>query len=424
MTISVTLPALGESVTEGTVTRWLKQPGEHVQEDEPLLEVSTDKVDTEIPAPATGVLLTIVVGEDETVEVGAELAVIGPPDAELSAATADTAARAAPQPAPTPAPQLAPPAPAPGPGPGPSPAPVTQPPAAPPEQRPPAPAPASAPTPRPQPSPAPTPVPAPPPAATAAPAPRPLPAAATAATPPTSALRGHTAAVPRLRKAVGDSLKQALLEQAQLTSTVEADVTGLLRLWRQTADRFLAREGFALTPMPFFVLAAAQALKAHPVINARIDTGGATITYYDTENVGITVDTGQGPVTPVVRGAGDLTVSGIARAVHDLTDHALAGRLTPADVAGATFTVSDTGARGALFDTLIVPPHQAAILGVGAAVRRPAVVQDGDEELIGVRELVHLSLSYDHRLVDGADAARYLTSVKKIVEAAAFEDTR
>jgi len=418
MTISVTLPALGESVTEGTVTRWLKQPGEHVQEDEPLLEVSTDKVDTEIPAPATGVLLTIAVGEDETVEVGAELAVIGPPDAEPSTATADTAARATPEPAPTPVPQLAPPAPvpAPRPRPGPSQAPVAQPSAAPPEQRPPAPAPASAPTPRPQSSPAPSPVPAP--APTAAPAPRP------AAAPPTSALRGHTAAVPRLRKAVGDSLKQALLEQAQLTSTVEADATGLLRLWRRTADGFTAREGFALTPLPFFVLAAAQALKAHPVINARIDTGGATITYYDTENVGITVDTDQGPVTPVVRGAGDLTVSGIARAVHDLTDHALAGRLTPADVAGATFTVADTGARGALFDTLIVPPHQAAVLGVGAAVSRPAVVQDGDEQFIGVRELVHLSLSYDHRLVDGADAARYLTTMKKIVEAAAFEDLR
>ncbi|MFI8536184.1 2-oxo acid dehydrogenase subunit E2 [Streptomyces aquilus] len=412
MTISVTLPALGESVTEGTVTRWLKQPGEHVQEDEPLLEVSTDKVDTEIPAPATGVLLTIVVGEDETVEVGAELAVIGPPDAEPSAATVATATPVTtPQPAPSPRPVSQPPAPQPEqlpppPAPAPTPAPQTAPTAAP------------APAPVPHPAPAPTPAPAP----AVAPAPHPIPAAAT--TPPPAALRGHTAAVPRLRKAVGDSLKQALLEQAQLTSTVEADATGLLRLWRRTADGFMAREGFALTPLPFFVLAAAQALKAHPVINARIDTGGATITYYDTENVGITVDTDQGPVTPVVRGAGDLTVSGIARAVHDLTGHALAGRLTPADVAGATFTVSDTGARGALFDTLIVPPHQAAVLGVGAAVRRPAVVQDGDEEFIGVRELVHLSLSYDHRLVDGADAARYLTTVKKIVEAAAFEDIR
>ncbi|MFC8244738.1 2-oxo acid dehydrogenase subunit E2 [Streptomyces chartreusis] len=389
MTISVTLPALGESVTEGTVTRWLKRPGEHVQEDEPLLEVSTDKVDTEIPAPATGVLLTIVVGEDETVEVGAELAVIGPPDAEPSAATAVTAAPAAPVLAPQPGPASTPAA-------APMPHPV----------------PAAAPAPQP----APAPVPAPTPAAAS----HPIPAAA----PPTAALRGHTAAVPRLRKAVGDSLKQALLEQAQLTSTVEADATGLLRLWRRTADGYVAREGFALTPLPFFVLAAAQALKAHPVINAGIDAGGATITYYETENVGITVDTDQGPLTPVVRGAGDLTVSGIARAVHDLTDHALSGRLTPADVAGATFTVCDTGARGALFDTLIVPPHQAAVLGVGAAVRRPTVVQHGDEEFIGVRELVHLSLSYDHRLVDGADAARYLTTVKTIVEAAAFEDVR
>lgn len=388
MTMSVALPA----------------PGEHVQEDEPLQEVSTDKVDTEIPPPAAGVLLTIVVGEDETVEVGAEVAVIGLPDAEPSAATAVTAAPAAPVTAPQPVPSSAP---------------VAQPPAAAPM---PHPAPAAAPAPAPvtQPAPAPMPAPAPAPAPAAAPAPRPIPAAATAAVPPTAALRGHTAAVPRLRKAVGDSLKQALLEQAQLTSTVEADATGLLRLWRRTADGYMAREGFALTPLPLFVLAAAQALKAHPVINARIDAGGATITYYDIEHVGITVDTDQGPATPVVRGAGDLTASGIARAVHDLTDHALAGRLTPEDVAGATFTVSDTGTRGALF----VPPHQAAILGVGAAVRRPAVVQDGDEEFIGVRELVRLSFSYDHRLVDGADAARYLTTVKKIVEAAAFENIR
>ncbi|MFF0095373.1 2-oxo acid dehydrogenase subunit E2 [Streptomyces canus] len=384
MTMSVALPALGE----------------HVQEEEPLLEVSTDKVDTEIPAPAKGVLLTIVVGEDETVEVGAEVAVIGLPDAEPSAATAVTAAPAAPVTAPQPVPSSAP---------------VAQPPAA-------APVPQLAPAPAPVPQLAPAPMPAPAPAV--APTPRPIPAAATAAVPPTAALRGHTAAVPRLRKAVGDSLKQALLEQAQLTSTVEADATGLLRLWRRTADGYMARESFALTPLPFFVLAAAQALKAHPVINARIDAGGATITYYDIEHVGITVDTDQGPATPVVRGAGDLTASGIARAVHDLTDHALAGRLTPEDVAGATFTVSDTGTRGALFDTLIVPPHQAAILGVGAAVRRPAVVQDGDEEFIGVRELVRLSFSYDHRLVDGADAARYLTTVKKIVEAAAFENIR
>ncbi|MFJ9721411.1 2-oxo acid dehydrogenase subunit E2 [Streptomyces sp. NPDC101209] len=404
MTVSVTLPALGESVTEGTVTRWLKQPGEHVQEDEPLLEVSTDKVDTEIPAPTTGVLLTIVAGEDETVEVGAELAVIGPPDAEPSAATADTSAAAPPVTAPRPVP---------------SPRSLAQPPAAAPTPHPSA-APASAPVP------GPTPAPMPAPAPVADPAPHPIPAAATATAtaPPPTALRGHTAAVPRLRKAVGDSLKQALLEQAQLTSTVEADATGLLRSWRRTAAGFMTREGFALTRLPFFVLAAAQALKAHPVINARIDTGGATITYYDTENVGITVDTDQGPVTPVVRGAGDLTVSGIARAVHDLTGHALVGRLTPADVAGATFTVADTGTRGTLFDTLIVPPHQAAVLGVGAAVRRPAVVQVGDEEFIGVRELVHLSLSYDHRLVDGADAARYLATVKETVEAAAFKDIR
>lgn len=392
MTVTVTLPALGESVTEGTVTRWLKQIGEHVEADEPLLEVSTDKVDTEIPSPAAGVLLSIAVAEDETAEVGAELAVIG---------TADAVPAHPPAP-PAGAPQAAP---APSAAPAPAPAPVTPPPAVPVA---PSPAPASEPASAP-------PVPAP--VARVSPAPA-VPAAPAAQE---SVLRGRTVPMTRIRRAIGDNLKKALLEQAQLTSTVEADVTRLMRLRNRAKDGFLAREGLKLSPMPFFVKAAAQALKAHPVVNARIDEGEGTITYFDTENVGIAVDTENGLMTPVIKAAGDLTVAGIARAVHDLADRARSGHLTPDDVSGATFTISNTGSRGALFDTVIVPPRQAAILGVGATVRRPGVVRSAGEEVIGIRDLVHLSLSYDHRLVDGADAARYLTTVKEILESAAFE---
>lgn len=387
MTVSVTLPALGESVTEGTVTRWLKQVGDRVEADEPLLEVSTDKVDTEIPSPAGGVLLEIVVAEDETVEVGVVLGVIGAPD------TASAAQPAAPAPAPAPAPAEAPQA-APG-----------QPPAA---SVPRAPAPAPAPA-----------VPVAPPAASAPPV---SPAPSPTSPADVSTLRGRTVPMTRIRRAIGNNLKRALLEQAQLTSTVEADVTRLMRLRNRAKDGFLAREGLKLSPMPFFVKAAAQALKAHPVVNARINEDEGTVTYFDTENIGIAVDTENGLMTPVVKAAGDLTVPGLARAVHDLADRARSGHLTPDDVSGATFTLSNTGSRGALFDTVIVPPNQAAILGVGATVRRPGVVRSGDEEVIGIRDLVHLSLSYDHRLVDGADAARYLTSVKALLESAAFED--
>ncbi|MFE9180594.1 2-oxo acid dehydrogenase subunit E2 [Streptomyces sp. NPDC007126] len=398
MTVSVTLPALGESVTEGTVTRWLKQVGDRVEADEPLLEVSTDKVDTEIPSPAAGVLLEILAAEDETVEVGAGLGIIGAPDTAPAAPPAPAPSA----PAPTPAPE---PAPAPTPAPAPAPAPA----------QPFVPAAASVvPT-----SPAPSPAPAP--ATPQAPAPAPAPVRAAPAE-DASSLRGRTVAMTRIRRAIGNNLKKALLEQAQLTSTVEADVTRLMRLRNRAKDGFLAREGIKLSPMPFFVKAAAQALKAHPVVNARINEDEGTITYFDTENIGIAVDTEAGLMTPVVKAAGDLTVAGLARAVHDLADRARGGHLTPDDVSGATFTISNTGSRGALFDTVIVPPNQAAILGVGATVRRPGVVRVGDEEVIGVRDLVHLSLSYDHRLVDGADAARYLTSVKALLESAAFED--
>ncbi|MFI5652760.1 2-oxoglutarate dehydrogenase, E2 component, dihydrolipoamide succinyltransferase [Streptomyces anulatus] len=449
----VTLPALGESVTEGTVTRWLKEVGEEVAEDEPLLEVSTDKVDTEIPAPVAGVLLEIVVGEDETAEVGAKLAVIGAPGAAPAAAPAQPAAPA--QEAPK---QEAPAAPAPA-APA-APAPVQAPAA------PAAPAPAPA-----QPAPV-APAPAAPAApsgddgayvtplvrklasennvdlsavkgtgvggrirkqdvvaaaeaakaAAAAPAPAAAPAAAKAPKLEASPLRGQTVKMTRMRKVIGENMMKALHSQAQLTSVLEVDITKLMKLRNQAKAAFAAREGVKLSPMPFFVKAAAQALKAHPVVNARINEDEGTITYFDSENIGIAVDAEKGLMTPVIKGAGDLNIAGISKKTAELAGKARGGGLTPDDMSGATFTISNTGSRGALFDTVIVPPNQAAILGIGATVRRPVVIDHPDlGETIAVRDMTYLSLSYDHRLVDGADAARYLTSVKAILEAGEFE---
>ncbi|MFE4373773.1 2-oxoglutarate dehydrogenase, E2 component, dihydrolipoamide succinyltransferase [Streptomyces sp. NPDC056835] len=456
----VTLPALGESVTEGTVTRWLKEVGEEVAEDEPLLEVSTDKVDTEIPAPVAGVLLEIVVGEDETAEVGAKLAVIGAPGAAPAAAPAPAAPAPVPaQEAPAP---VAAPAPAPAAAPAPAPVPVQAAPVAP---APAAPAPV-----------APAPV-TPAPAATAgddgayvtplvrklaaengvdlasvrgtgvggrirkqdvvaaaeaakaaaARAAAQAPAAAPAAAPkaPTleaSPLRGQTVKMTRMRKVIGDNMMKALHTQAQLTSVVEVDITKLMRLRAQAKESFAAREGVKLSPMPFFVKAAAQALKAHPVINARINEDEGTITYFDSENIGIAVDSEKGLMTPVIKGAGDLNIAGISKKTAELAAAVRASKITPDDLAGATFTISNTGSRGALFDTIIVPPNQVAILGIGATVRRPVVINHPDlGETIAVRDMTYVALSYDHRLVDGADAARYLTAVKAILEAGEFE---
>ncbi|MEU2916173.1 2-oxoglutarate dehydrogenase, E2 component, dihydrolipoamide succinyltransferase [Streptomyces massasporeus] len=457
----VVLPALGESVTEGTVTRWLKSVGDSVEADEPLLEVSTDKVDTEIPAPTSGTLLEIVVGEDETAEVGAKLAVIGEAGAAPAAAPAQEAPAAPAQPEPTPAPAPAQPAPAP--------------------QAPSAPAPQQQTTPAPEPAPsapAPAPAPAQAPAAPAAAKPAddgayvtplvrklaaeqgvdlatvkgtgvggrirkqdvvaaaeaaksaaatPAPAAAApsaakkAPVLEASPLRGQTVKMPRIRKVIGDNMVKALHEQAQLSSVVEVDVTRLMKLRARAKDAFAAREGVKLSPMPFFVKAAAQALKAHAPINAKINEAEGTITYFDTENVGIAVDSEKGLMTPVIKNAGDLNLAGIAKATADLAGKVRANKITPDELSGATFTISNTGSRGALFDTIIVPPGQVAILGIGATVKRPAVIETEEGTVIGVRDMTYLTLSYDHRLVDGADAARYLTAVKAILEAGEFE---
>ncbi|MEV6795733.1 2-oxoglutarate dehydrogenase, E2 component, dihydrolipoamide succinyltransferase [Streptomyces sp. NPDC051320] len=461
----VVLPALGESVTEGTVTRWLKEVGDEVAEDEPLLEVSTDKVDTEIPSPAAGTLLEILVGEDETAEVGAKLAVIGAKGAAPAAAPAP----AAPAPAQEAPKQEAPKQEAPK-----QEAPKQEAPAPAAPQQAPAPAPAQAAVPAPAPAQAAVTTPAAPaPAAApaagddgayvtplvrklaaensvdlgsvkgtgvggrirkqdviaAAEAAKAAPAPAAAAPAPSakapkleaSPLRGQTVKMTRMRKVIGDNMMKALHSQAQLTTVVEVDITKLMKLRNQAKEGFAAREGVKLSPMPFFVKAAAQALKAHPVVNARINDDEGTITYFDTENIGIAVDSEKGLMTPVIKDAGDLNLAGISKKTAELAGKVRSSKISPDELSGASFTISNTGSRGALFDTVIVPPNQAAILGIGATVKRPAVIETAEGTVIGVRDMTYLALSYDHRLVDGADAARYLSTVKAILEAGEFE---
>ncbi|WP_030731047.1 2-oxoglutarate dehydrogenase, E2 component, dihydrolipoamide succinyltransferase [Streptomyces sp. NRRL S-237] len=461
----VVLPALGESVTEGTVTRWLKQVGESVEADEPLLEVSTDKVDTEIPAPVSGTLLEIRINEDETAEVGTVLAVIG----AAGAAPAAPAPAAAPAPEAAPAPAAAPAAPAPvAPVAAPAPAAPAAPVAAP------APVQAAAPVAAPAPVAPVTPAPAAPAAApasagdeaayvtplvrklasesgvnlstvsgtgvggrirkqdvlaaaeaakaaAAAPAPAAAAPAAKAPAAAVSELRGQTVKMTRMRKVIGDNMMKALHSQAQLSSVVEVDITKIMKLREKAKGAFLAREGVKLSPMPFFVKAAAQALKAHAVVNARINEDEGTITYFDSENIGIAVDSEKGLMTPVIKGAGDLNLAGISKATADLAAKVRGNKITPDELSGATFTISNTGSRGALFDTVIVPPNQVAILGIGATVKRPVVIETAEGTNIGIRDMTYLTLSYDHRLVDGADAARYLSAVKAILEAGEFE---
>ncbi len=447
----VVMPALGESVTEGTVTRWLKSVGDTVEVDEPLLEVSTDKVDTEIPSPVAGTLQQILVQEDETVEVGTALAVVGSGSAP-AAATAAPAAAPAPAPAPAPA-AAAPAAPAPA-----APAPA-------------APAPAAAPAAPAQPkADAPsvaaqasgssylTPLvrklaaekgvdvatlvgtgvggrirkedvieaaekaaaaaaaastPAAAPAASAAPA-------KAAAPLEVSPLRGTTEKASRLRKIIAERMVEALHTQAQLTTVVEVDVTKVARLRAKAKSGFQAREGANLTFLPFFALAAVEALKAFPKINGVLE--GDTITYHGQENVGIAVDTPRGLLVPVIRGAGDLNLGGIARKIADLATRTRDNKVTPDELGGATFTITNTGSGGALIDTPIVPGGTSAILGTGTIVKRPAVIQDEDgQDVIAIRSICYLSLSYDHRLVDGADASRYLMAIKRRIEEGAFE---
>ncbi len=544
MSVSVSMPQLGESVTEGTVTRWLKREGEHVQADEPLLEVSTDKVDTEIPSPVSGILRGITVAEDETVAVGAELAVI-----DEDGAAGQQAAEAAPVSAPQPEPAAAYTAPAASPEPTPPPPPTA--PAPTPYAEPAAPAaapyaepaytgPAYAEPPAAYAEPAPgyqpryetgngqaTPAAAPaaepgeategpyvtplvrklaaehgidlasvpgtgvggrirkqdildavaaqrgPAAAAAAAAPAasvpPLAAQATAppapatappapaAAPPTppapqppaapspdfappasaaqpelkasqraavvpSRLRGTTERMSRARQVIAQRMVESLQTSAQLTTVVEADVTDIARLRDRARASFEAREGVKLSFLPFFALATVEALKVHPKLNAVIDTASGQVTYHDAEHLGIAVDTERGLMVPVIRNAGDLNIGGLARKIADLADRTRAGQVSPDELAGGTFTLTNTGSRGALFDTPIINQPQVGILGTGTVVKRAVVVEDATlGEVITVRSMVYLALTYDHRLVDGADAARFLATVKARLEEGEFE---
>jgi pyruvate dehydrogenase E2 component (dihydrolipoamide acetyltransferase) len=465
----VTMPALGESVTEGTVTRWLKQVGDSVDADEPLLEVSTDKVDTEIPSPAAGTLVEIKVPEDETVAVGAELAVIGSAGAGSSApapaqSTPDQAA--APQ-QPAPAPRSAPPADEASPSAAP---PTPQQPAAPPTPQQPAAA---------------TPPSATPPvapatngsagrdedaayvtplvrklaaeqgvnltslkgtgvggrirkqdvitaaeqqkaaaqqAATPAAA---VPSAAPSAPKPTTApspLRGRTEKMTRMRQLIARRMVESLQVSAQLTTVVEVDVTKIARLRDQTKADFAARNGVKLSFLPFFALATVEALRVHPNVNASIDMEANTITYHDAEHLGMAVDTERGLMVPVIRDAGDLNLAGLARRIADLAERTRTNKVTPDELSGGTFTLTNTGSRGALFDTPIINQPQVGILGTGSVVKRAVVVEDEElGEIIVPRSMVYLALSYDHRIVDGADAVRFLSTVKERLEAGDFE---
>ena len=562
MSESVNLPALGESVTEGTVTRWLKNVGDRVEVDEPLLEVSTDKVDTEIPSPIAGVIEAILVAEDETVEVGTPLVTIGDgsgstdatPEVPAADATeavtptlpedAEPAAEVAPAPA-APAPAVAAPAvPAPAipatvepvaapvalpeqipdppqeppvaaaepvaqaPSPY-APAPEQHAPAAPVAAAPVAVAPvavapvavapvAAAPvavapvavapvevapvalppaaTTAPE-APA-TPVPAAPAPATPAPA-TPAPAApaldskpgyftplvrklanekgidlstitgsgvggrirkedllaveseiatavgsadvapvAPAAALETSPLRGTSVPMSRLRKVIAERAVISMQSSAQLTSVVEVDVTLVANFRDAVKAEFLAKTGQKLSFLPFFALAAAEALRAFPIINATID--GDSIVYPSQENMAIAVDTERGLLTPVIRDAGSLDLAGLAAQIADLAARTRDNTLKPDELAGGTFTLTNTGSRGALFDTPIVFLPQSAILGTGIVAKKPVVVSSGGLDAIAIRSMVYLALSYDHRIVDGADAARFLVAVKARLEGGDF----
>jgi 2-oxoglutarate dehydrogenase E2 component (dihydrolipoamide succinyltransferase) len=416
------MPALGESVSEGTVTRWLKNVGDSVAVDEALLEVSTDKVDTEIPSPVAGTLISIDVAVDSTVPVGARLAVIGGAGA--------VAAPAAPV-----APVVAPPV-------------VAPPVVAPPVVAPPVVAAPVAPVAQPQDSYV-TPIvrklasdlgvnlasvrgtgiggrirredveaaakPAAAVVASSAPsAPR------TSSPVAASPLRGTTVTMSRLRKVIAARMVESLAVSAQLTTVIEVDVTKIARLRDRAKASFESREGVKLSFLPFFSVAVCEALKQHPVLNSSVE--GDQIIYHGAEHLGIAVDTERGLLVPVIANAGDLNMGGVARKISDLAARTRDNKVNPDELSGGTFTITNTGSRGALFDTPIINQPQVAILGLGAIVKRPMVVRGEDGgETIAIRSMVYLALSYDHRVVDGADAARFLVTLKERLEGGLFE---
>jgi pyruvate dehydrogenase E2 component (dihydrolipoamide acetyltransferase) len=428
----VTLPALGESVTEGTVTRWLKAVGDTVAVDEPLLEVSTDKVDTEIPSPVAGTLQEIRVNEDETAEVGAVLAVIGSGAAAPAASAPAPAAPAPAAPAPAaPAAPVAAPAPAPA-APAAAPAPAAEPAAGGEsgyvtplvrklanqhgvdvaslsgtgvggrirKQDVLAAAEAKA-----------APAAAAPPKQSAAPA-----------GPAASSLRGTTQKAPRIRQVIARRMRESLEISTQLTQVHEVDMTKVAKLRLKAKNSFLAQNGVKLTFLPFIAKAVAEALKQHPKLNAAYDEDKQEITYHNAEHLAIAVDTDKGLLVPVINDAGNLNLAGLAGKIADVASRTRDGKIGPDELSGGTFSITNIGSVGALFDTPIINQPQVGILGTGAIVKRPVVVADenGDDS-IAIRSMMYLSLTYDHRLVDGADAGRFLQTLKARLEEGAFE---
>lgn len=484
----VQMPALGESVTDGIITRWLKQVGDHVEIDEPLLEVSTDKVDTEVPSPVSGVLQQILAEVDTTVDVGGELAVIGAEAAGTAGISDDADGRPeGSTPAPEPAEELdrVPPSHAASLGGGEV------------SQQVPAPSGSGVPentdagivssnsdgaasggSPR------------------ATPLVRKLaaecgvdlagvtgtgsggrirkqdvvnaaggrgqaqdvgaaaPATSAGTAPPTGGmdeepvrgvpgeggaprlarpggtvahddegLRGSTRSMSRRRATIARRMHESLQVSAQLTTVVEVDLTRIAHLRDRAKVDFQCREGVKLSFLPFMARAAIEALKAHPVLNASVDAEKKEITYHGTEHLGIAVDSPEGLVVPVIHQAGDLNIGGLARKIADVAERTRANKISPEELSGGTFTITNTGSRGALMDTPIINQPEVGILGTGAVVKRPTVVTDSEgDESIAVRSMAYLCLSYDHRIVDGADAARFLGSVKARLEAGRFED--
>ena len=235
-----------------------------------------------------------------------------------------------------------------------------------------------------------------------------------------SPLRGTTEKMSRLRKVIAKRMRESLDTSAQLTSVVEVDVTRIAALRSRAKSSFQANEGTKLTFLPFFVKAATEALKSHPKLNATID--GEQVVYHGAEHIGIAVDTPRGLLVPVIKDAGDLTLGGIAKKINDLAARTRDSKVTPDELSGSTFTITNTGSAGLLMDTPIINQPEVAILGVGTIVKRPAVVTDADgNEAIAIRSIMYLSLTYDHRLVDGADAGRFLSAVRVRLEEGAFE---
>ncbi|WOQ15898.1 2-oxoglutarate dehydrogenase, E2 component, dihydrolipoamide succinyltransferase [Raineyella sp. W15-4] len=445
----VTLPALGESVTEGTVSTWLKKVGDTVAVDEPLVEISTDKVDTEVPSPVAGTVLEIRVAEDETVEVGAILAIIG----DANAAPAAPVAPAAPAPAP-----IAPAAPAPVAPAAPAPAPVAP---ATPAAAPAAPA-------------AQAPVAVHAPVSTSSVAPRatggdvaeaayvtplvrklaaehgvdltaltgtgvggrirkqdvldaaeaakaatapaataPVPAAAREVSP----LRGTTEKMSRIRQTIARRMRDSKDVAAQLTATVEVDLTLISRLRAQVKGDFRAQHGVGLTYLAFIAKATVEALQQYPIVNATVNMDDKTITYPANENLGLAVDTPKGLMVPVLKNAGAFTVTDFAKAIADLGSRTREGKVSPNELSGGTFTITNYGSVGVLWDTPIINQPESAIMGTGVIVKRPVVLVDKHlGETIAIRDMMYLNLSYDHRIIDGADAGRFLVAIKDRLE--------